>query len=166
MSVYVGIGANLGRPAAQVRGAIAELAKWGPARASSLWRSEPLGGAPGQPWYVNAVVELELAGDPLACLARLHELERSAGRPDRRERFAPRVLDLDLLLFGSAVVDEPRLVLPHPGLTRRRFVLAPLAELAPQLVPPGESRCVAELLRYLDDPLRVENLGSGTEDAK
>ena len=148
-----------------MRAAIAELAKWGPARSSSLWRSEPLGGEPGQPWYVNAVVELELGGDPLACLARLHALERSAGRPERRARFAPRVLDLDLLLFGAAVVDTPELVLPHPGLTSRRFVLAPLAELAPALVPPGETRSVAELLRDLDDPLRVANLGPGTEDA-
>jgi 2-amino-4-hydroxy-6-hydroxymethyldihydropteridine diphosphokinase len=148
---------------AQVRAAIAELAKWGPLRASSLWKSEPLGGDPGQPWYVNAVVELELGGDPFQCLERLRALERAAGRPDLRARFAPRVLDLDLLLFGRAVVATAVLTLPHPGLTRRRFVLAPLAELAPDLVPPGETRSVAGLLRDLDDPLRVENLGPGTE---
>ena len=161
---YIGIGANLGRPAAQVRAAIAELGKWGPLRASSLWRSEPLGGEPGQPWYVNAVVELVLDGDPFACLARLRALERAAGRPDSRARFAPRALDLDLLLFGRAVVATPELTLPHPGFRQRRFVLAPLAELVPALVPPGETRSVAELLRDLDDPLRVENLGRGTED--
>lgn len=161
---YIGLGANLGRPIAQVRAAIAELEKWGPARASSLWRSEPLGGEPGQSWYVNAVVELELAGDAFACLARLRALERAAGRPDRRARFAPRVLDLDLLLFGGDIVDTPELVVPHPGLAKRRFVLAPLAELAPALVPPGETRSVADMLRDLDDPLRVENLGPGTED--
>jgi 2-amino-4-hydroxy-6-hydroxymethyldihydropteridine diphosphokinase len=148
-----------------VRAAIAELEKWGPLRASSLWRSEPLGGDPGQPWYVNAVVELELEleGDPFACLARLRALERAAGRPDLRPRNAPRVLDLDLLLFGRAVVQTAELTLPHPGLGQRRFVLAPLAELAPALVPPGETRSVAELLRDLDDPLRVENLGPRTE---
>ncbi len=148
-----------------MRAAIAELEKWGPLRASSLWRSEPLGGDPGQPWYVNAVVELELEleGDPFACLARLRALERAAGRPDLRPRNAPRVLDLDLLLFGRAVVQTAELTLPHPGLGQRRFVLAPLAELAPALVPPGETRSVAELLRDLDDPLRVENLGPRTE---
>ena len=160
---YIGLGANLGRPAAQVRAAIAELEKWGRLRASSLWKSEPLGGDSGQPWYVNAVVEVELAGDPFACLARLRAVERAAGRPDERARFAPRVLDLDLLLFGRAIVATAELTVPHPGLTRRRFVLAPLAELVPALVPPGETRSVAELLRDLDDPLRVENLGPRTE---
>jgi 2-amino-4-hydroxy-6-hydroxymethyldihydropteridine diphosphokinase len=148
-----------------VRSALRELASWGPLRASSLWRTEPLGAA-GDPWYVNAVAELALGGTPLECLRRLRGLERAAGRPDRRPRFAPRVLDLDLLLFGDARVDTPELVLPHPGLAQRRFVLAPLAELAPTLVPPGETRSVAELLRDLDDPLRVENLGPGTEDLR
>jgi 2-amino-4-hydroxy-6-hydroxymethyldihydropteridine diphosphokinase len=149
-----------------VRAAIAELEKWGPLRASSLWRSEPLGGDPGQAWYVNAVAEVALDGDPFDCLARLRALEHAAGRPDTRARFAPRVLDLDLLLFGRAVVTSAELTVPHPGLSRRRFVLAPLAELAPALVPPGETRSVAELLRDLDDPLRVENLGPGTEDPR
>jgi len=150
-----------------VRAAIADLAKLGPTRASSLWRSEPLGD-PDQPWYVNAVVELALApgAEPHALLAELRALERAAGRPDARARNAPRTLDLDLLLFGAAVVRTAELTVPHPGLSRRRFVLAPLAELAPALVPPGETRSVTALLRDLDDPLRVENLGSGTEDRR
>ena len=163
----MGIGANLGEPAAQVRTAIRALGSFGPLRASSLWRTEPLGGDRSQPWYVNAVAELELEDtDPFACLARLRALERAAGRPDQRARFAPRLLDLDLLLFGRAELKTPELTLPHPGLTKRRFVLAPLAELAPALVPPGESRSVAELLRDLDDALRVENLGQRTEDTR
>jgi len=150
-----------------VRAAIAALSKLGRTRASSLWRSEPFGD-PAQPWYVNAVVELELrpGADPHALLRELRALERAAGRPDARARNAPRALDLDLLLFGGAVVATPDLTVPHPGLTLRRFVLAPLAELAPELVPPGETRSVAALLRDLDDPLRVENLGPGTEDRR
>jgi len=140
-----------------VRAAIAELARWGPLRASSLWRTEPLGD-PADPWYVNAVVELELEGDAAACLARLHALERAFGRPAERPRFAPRPLDLDLLLFGDVQIASNALTLPHPGLATRRFVLAPLAELAPELVPPGQTRSIAALLFDLDDPLRVEKL--------
>ena len=101
-----------------MRAAIAALGSLGPTRASSLWRSEPLGD-PDQPWYVNAVVELELdaASDPHALLARLRALERAAGRPDARPKNSPRVLDLDLLLFGDAVVKSAELTVPHPGLT-------------------------------------------------
>jgi 2-amino-4-hydroxy-6-hydroxymethyldihydropteridine diphosphokinase len=150
-----------------VRAAIAELERLGPARASSLWRSEPLGDR-DQPWYVNAVVELDVpaGSDPHALLATLRGLERAAGRPDARPRHAARVLDLDLLLFGDAVVKTAELTVPHAGLARRRFVLAPLAELAPALVPPGETRSVAALLRDLDDPLRVEKLCPGSEDPR
>ncbi len=140
-----------------MRAAIAELSAWAPLRASSLWRSEPLGD-PTQPWYVNAVVELALGGDALGCLERLHALERASGRPADRARWAPRCLDLDLLLFDDLVLRSDRLELPHPGLAKRRFVLAPLHELAPDLVPPGQGRTVAALLADLDDPLRVEKL--------
>lgn len=140
-----------------MRAAITVLATWGKLRASSLWRTEPLGD-PAQAWYVNAVVELELGGDALACLERLHALERVFGRPVARARWAPRCLDLDLLLFDDLEQKSERLEIPHPGLFVRRFVIAPLAELAPALVPPGQSRSVAALLADLDDPLRVEKL--------
>jgi 2-amino-4-hydroxy-6-hydroxymethyldihydropteridine diphosphokinase len=150
-----------------VRTALRELERLGSVRASSLWRTEPLG-SPSDPWYVNAVAELALGSDmsPFDCLARLRALERAAGRPDVRAKRLPRTLDLDLLLFGNAVVRTPDLTLPHSGLTRRRFVLAPLAELAPALVPPGETRSIAQILRDLDDPLRVEKLCPGTEDRR
>ena len=157
----MGFGANLGDPEAQVRAAIRELASWGPLRASSLWRSEPLAEPSSgevQAWYVNAVAELELDGDAHDCLDRLHAIERAFGRPVERVRFAARTLDLDLLLLGELELRSDRLTLPHPGLVKRRFVLAPLAELAPDLVPPGQTRTVAALLSDLDDPLRVEKL--------
>jgi 2-amino-4-hydroxy-6-hydroxymethyldihydropteridine diphosphokinase len=146
-----------------VRAAIAELSKWGPLRASSLWRTEPLaqrGSQEPQPWYVNAVVELSLPSDtdPQSVLERLHALERAFGRPARRTRWAPRCLDLDLLLFGDLALASEKLELPHPGLARRRFVLAPLAELTPDLIAPGQTRTIAALLADLDDPLRVEKL--------
>ncbi len=158
---YVGVGANLGAAEAQVRAAIAELWSWGPCRASSLWRTEPLaepGSAAPQGWFVNAVVEIELEGDASACLDRLLALERRFGRPAQRERWAPRRLDLDLLIFGDLELRTDALTVPHPGLASRRFVLAPLAELAPGLVAPGQKRTVAALLADLDDPLRVEKL--------
>ncbi len=85
-------------------------------------------------------------------------LERPAGSPSARERRAPRELDLDLLLFGDRVIETPELVLPHPGLALRRFVLEPLAELAPDARDPRTGRSAAELLTGLDDPLRVEKL--------
>lgn len=137
--------------------AIAELSRWGALRASSLWRTEPLGD-PDQAWYVNAVVELEVGGEALELLGRMHALEREFGRPASRERWAPRPLDLDLLLFGGLELRTDKLKVPHPGLATRRFVLAPLAELAPDLVVPGQARSIGALLADLDDPLRVEKL--------
>ena len=144
-----------------MRAAIAELSGWGPHRASSLWRTEPLaqrGSLEPQPWYVNAVVELAFEADALSVLERLLALEHAFGRPAQRERWAPRLIDLDLLLFGDLQLASDRLTLPHPGLARRRFVLAPLSELAPDLVVPGQTRTISELLADLDDPLRVEKL--------
>ncbi len=156
-TAFIGIGANLGDPVAQVRGALAGLAKRGPTRASSLYRSEPLGD-PAQPWYVNAVAAHQTRLGPEALLELLHRLEEEAGRPPERTRWSPRVLDLDLLLYGDRVLRAPGLVLPHPGLAQRRFVLAPLAELAPEARDPRSGRSALELLAALDDPLRVEKL--------
>ncbi len=157
---YVGVGANLGDARATVKRALADLASLSEAaspRASSLYRTEPLGD-PGQPWYVNAVAELETSLAPLELLAALRALERAAGRPAERPRWAPRELDLDLLLLGECVLDTPELVLPHRGLAERRFVLEPLAEIAPGARDPRSGKTAAELLTGLDDPLRVEKL--------
>jgi len=144
----------------QVEGALAELACWGPLRISSLYRTEPLGD-PDQPWFVNAVAELETEESPARLLARLKDLERRAGRPRESLRWAPRVLDLDLLLLGDGVVTSPELELPHPALSTRRFVLEPLAELAPEVRDPRSGRSAQQLLRALDDRLRVEKLERG-----
>ncbi len=142
--------------------ALRALEALGRVRASSLYRSEPLGD-PEQPWYVNAVAELRTPLSARKLLDALQALERAAGRPDVRERWAPRVLDLDLLLYDSARIDEPGLRVPHAGLARRRFVLAPLAELAPEALDPESGRSASELLAALDDPLRLEKL-PGRED--
>ena len=97
-AAYVGVGSNLGNPATRVRAAIEALRALGQVRASSLYRTEPLGD-PGQPWYLNAVCELRTGLAPEPLLAELQSLERRAGRPEPRVGWGPRVLDLDLLLF-------------------------------------------------------------------
>jgi len=154
---YIGLGANLGDAARQVERAIMALGDLGRVRASSLYRSEPLGDA-DQPWYVNAVAALDTELDAHELLARLHRLERRFGRAPGRPRWASRELDLDLLMYGDRVCAEADLVLPHPGLAERRFVLEPLAELEPGARDPRTGRSMAELLAGLDDPLTVEKL--------
>jgi 2-amino-4-hydroxy-6-hydroxymethyldihydropteridine diphosphokinase len=113
-------------------------------RASRVWDAAPLG--PPQPRYLNAVLELDVDAQPLAFLGALQRIERDAGRVRTGVRWSARTLDLDLLLFGDEVIRRPRLVVPHPGLVVRRFVLAPLAELCAQRVVPGTGRTVAQLL--------------------
>jgi 2-amino-4-hydroxy-6-hydroxymethyldihydropteridine diphosphokinase len=121
-----------------------------PLRWSPLFRTAPVGGPPGQPPYLNAVVLAAPArpADPLAVLAILQRLETRFGR-QRRERWGPRSLDLDLLWCGEAVIDSPDLTLPHPRLLERGFVLAPLAALDPGRIPPGGAAPVAAVLAGL-----------------
>jgi len=139
VTAYVGLGANLQDPAAQVRRALDELASIPHSRLlsrSHLYKSPPLGPA-GQPDYVNAVAALETTRAPLEFLAELRAIETRHGRQRDGTRWGPRTLDLDILLYGDRVMDTPELTLPHPGLHERAFVLYPLFDVAPELVVPG-----------------------------
>jgi 2-amino-4-hydroxy-6-hydroxymethyldihydropteridine diphosphokinase len=146
MIAWVGIGANLGDARANVEDALARLARLPGLRllrASSLYRSAPIDSSGDD--YVNAVAEVDTDASAHELLALLHGIEQAHGR-ERPYRNAPRTLDLDLLLAGGEVIDDaPALVVPHPRMHERAFVLAPLAELAPELLIPGRGR-VAELL--------------------
>jgi 2-amino-4-hydroxy-6-hydroxymethyldihydropteridine diphosphokinase len=125
---YVGIGTNLGDRLANVERAMGKLATLGTIRRrSSLYRSEPWGKA-DQPWFLNAVVALETDLSPVALLERVHAIEEAMGRT-RGERWGPRIVDLDLLLYDDLEIDTAELRVPHPHLRERAFVLIPLAEI-------------------------------------
>lgn len=148
---YIGLGANLGDPAWQLRRALAGLADLEEVevvQVSTFYLNPPLG-PKGQPWYVNAVAQVRtrLAAEELR--RSLGHLETTLGRV-RGERWGPRVIDLDLLLYDGEVSRTPELVLPHPEMHRRAFVLAPLAEIAPDAWHPVFNKSAAQLLAELD----------------
>lgn len=154
VTAYVALGANLGDPVATVQAAMRALHAIAGARfraASSLYRTAPVG-LHHQPDFINAVAAVDIDATVLPAptfLARLFAIEADFGRM-RTVRNAPRTLDLDLLLFGDARSESDDLLLPHPRLHERAFVLAPLAEIAPDLVIPGRGP-VAHLLAAVAD---------------
>lgn len=145
--VYLGLGSNLAEPRQQLEAALKALEQLPATRlagVSPLYASDPLG-PPDQPRYVNAVAALDTELEPLALLDALQAIELEQGRVRKDERWGPRTLDLDILLFGDRLIDEPRLCVPHYHMHARAFVLYPLADLAPQLrLPNGQT--LSELL--------------------
>ena len=140
-TAYVGLGSNLGDREQLIRAA-AELV--GAARLSTIIETKPWGHE-DQPRFLNAVAEVETRLEPQPFLTFLLDVERRLGRERVGPRWGPRTIDLDLLLFGDRVVDEPGLVVPHPRLLERGFVLEPLAELVPALEIPGDGTVLAAL---------------------
>ena len=137
---FLGLGSNLGNRRRHLREAVAGLPDV--VAVSSVYETEPVGGPEGQGPYLNLVVELDTDLTPRQLLEVAGRLEEAAGRV-RAERWGPRILDVAVLLVGELVVDEPDLVVPHPRMWERRFVVAPLGELAPELVPPGSDARLA-----------------------
>ena len=142
---YVGLGANLGDREGTIRAAVADLP--GVVAVSTLCETDSVG-ITDQPRFLNGVAALETELAPRELLDVLLAVERRLGR-ERGKRWGPRTIDLDLLLYGDEVIDETGLTIPHPRLHERRFVLEPLADLAPKLVVPGYGR-VKDLLAKLD----------------
>ena len=136
LRAVLGLGSNVGDRWTQLREAVAALPADEVVAVSPVYETDPVGGPPGQPPYLNLVVELATERSPRELLEVARRLEDAGGRV-RAERHGPRTLDVDVLLVGDLVVSEPDLVVPHPRMHERRFVLAPFAALAPALVPDG-----------------------------
>jgi 2-amino-4-hydroxy-6-hydroxymethyldihydropteridine diphosphokinase len=151
-SAYIALGSNLGDRLGNLRAAAQALAEHPSLKVSGksrIYETAPVGGPAGQGLFLNAVLWLETSLRPQELLDLLLEIERLQGR-ERRVHQGPRTLDLDLLLYDDQIVQEPGLIIPHPRLAERAFVLAPLAELAPNLKVPGQAHSVKELLNLVD----------------
>ena len=160
----IALGSNLGDRLAHLRRGVTELL----ARlegtqllaSGQVYETEPVGCPPGSQSFYNSVIEIQCPMAPHAVQRVLQSIERLLGRPDERERNAPRPLDLDILYADDLMIDDDVLTLPHPRLHSRRFVLQPLADIRPDLVLPHQPRTVAQLLAALaDDPASVKLVG-------
>ncbi|MFO7179885.1 MAG: 2-amino-4-hydroxy-6-hydroxymethyldihydropteridine diphosphokinase [Pseudomonadota bacterium] len=145
--VVVGLGSNVGQREQQLERAVSAIARLGAVLAcSSVYETAPVG--PPQPDFLNAAVRLHTTLEPHALLDHLLEIERAAGR-ERRERWGPRVLDLDVLWISGVVLATERLSVPHPELRRRAFALVPLLDVAPEALDPVTQQAYADMARAL-----------------
>ena len=154
--VYIGIGSNLGKKKENYLEALARIAKIPNAKIikeSSLCESEPLGDSKES--YVNGVIEIETELKPEMLLKKCKNIERVMGRKKVRKRWGARIIDLDILLYNTLILEKRSLKIPHPELPKRKFVLIPLSEIAPQVVHPVLGATISELLVSLKDDKRV-----------
>jgi 2-amino-4-hydroxy-6-hydroxymethyldihydropteridine diphosphokinase len=156
--VFLSLGSNVGDREKNLRAAIAALPKLGVQikRVSSIYETEPVD-LLEQPWFLNCVVEGETTVPPGVLLKKLRELERQMGSKKPVPR-GPRLIDLDILVYGERTIDSPELQVPHPRMHLRRFVLAPLAEIAPELKHPSWGGTAAQLLNGISDHSSVKKL--------
>lgn len=163
-TAFISLGSNMGDSENILRRAMERLAEFStqPLRKSSLWQTTPVNCPPGSPPFVNAVVGLSPRRDetPESLLMKMQELEKEFGRKSKTILNEPRRLDLDLICFGDETRATSQLTLPHPRACERRFVLEPLAEIAPNLVLAGQTLSVTRLLSGLNSPERVFRLSN------
>lgn len=159
---FIAIGSNLGDRRANHLEAIERIGNLPQTRVvkqSSLYESEPLGDA--KMWFVNSVIEIETDANPAELLKRLLAIEEAMGRKRvSGKKWGSRIIDLDILFFNSEIIDKRNLQVPHPELQNRRFVLAPLSEVAPQMIHPRLSTTVSAMLAGLKDKKRVHLMRS------
>jgi 2-amino-4-hydroxy-6-hydroxymethyldihydropteridine diphosphokinase len=159
MRVGVELGSNLGDRSANLRAArkaivgLADIQP--PILFSSIYETDPVDCEPGADKFFNAVLEFDYEGDPQSLLKNLKAIESSLGRAGDHARNVSRSIDIDLLYAADMTIDNERLHLPHPRMHLRRFVLAPLAEIRPDLILPNQTKTVGQLLAHLDDPAGV-----------
>jgi 2-amino-4-hydroxy-6-hydroxymethyldihydropteridine diphosphokinase len=154
MEVFILAGSNLGDRKANLEFALASLAKEGTVlKASSCYETEPVG-FKDQPWFLNQAIELETMLAPTELLMFCQKIESSCGRV-RTFPNAPRILDLDILLYGNIAINRENLIIPHPRLAERRFALAPLAEIASEFVHPVLGKSIRSLLETCPDLCEV-----------
>lgn len=146
---YLGLGSNLGNREANLQMALRALTRMAQVtQVSSLYETDPVG--PQQPPFCNAACEIETGLRPRALLRFVESIEHEIGRRPGEERWGPRPIDIDILLYGEGIVDEDGLVIPHPEMLNREFVMVPLAEIAPNAAFPGRDETIGALAGTLD----------------
>jgi len=162
MRTGVALGSNLGDRLGNLRVAREQIVDLAgvrpPILSSAIYETEPIGCEPGAGKFLNAALEFEYEGDPVDLLQKLKKIESALGRRRDRARNVSREIDLDLLYFGDRKIDNEKLQLPHPRMHLRKFVLAPLAEIRPDLILPRQAKTVRELLAQLDESDKVVRL--------
>ena len=152
-TAYICVGSNLGNKLENCRQGVAELTRGKTSRLmeqSPVYQTEPVD-YKDQNWFVNYVVKIETVLEPLALLDRLKSIEHHAGRTRDSVRFGPRVLDLDIIFYDEMVMDDPRLVIPHPRMHKRRFVLKPVCDIDPHIIHPVFHCTMQSLLEKIDE---------------
>lgn len=152
MKTGIALGSNLGDRAASMEAGfdfLRSISVNDYLRRSTVIETDPVDCPPGSGTFFNAVAEIEYTGSPLQLLGQLQSFEHTLGRPPQHPVNAPRPLDLDILYFGTIRLDTPDLIIPHPRIVEREFVLKPLAEICPNLILPGQTHCVQTLLNHL-----------------